>query len=195
MQSAFDALHSWTSQRTDTLARHVAEGFISPVEFGDQMADLLTTAHTRAVVLGRHHAGDTVPEEADDREFAERVVDEQSEYLAGFVRDLAGGRYTDDEGNAKLRAISSRAGMYAARITGTANEAFALALPQGAALFWRLGQPETSHCTDCPEIEGHNPWTAETIPTLPGKLETACMANCLCTVETSTGKQTFRLPE
>jgi hypothetical protein len=191
MQTAFEALHAWTRQRTDTLAEHVAQGFISPTEFGDQMASLLTIAHTRAVVLGRHHAGDTAPEEADDREFAEQVIDGESEFLHAFVRDIAEGRYQDADGEWRLAGLQRRAGMYSDKIRGTAQEAWGLALPEGTLFFWHLN--DAAHCLDCPELEENSPYTIDTIPTWPGKGETECRTSCRCWTRTNDGRDGFRL--
>jgi hypothetical protein len=193
MQDAFVALHAHTRQQTADLARMVSEGLLTPEGFGDRMAKLLEDAHTQAVVLGRMHAGDRAPVEADDRAFAEAIVDGESEYLAAFVRDLADGRYQDDGGAWRVQGMQNRAGMYADRLLGTVNEAWGLAMPEGTLYYWHLGGDELTSCGRCPELAESGPWTAAEMPTWPGLNETPCLGNCRCWTSTPDGQIGFRL--
>jgi hypothetical protein len=193
MQDSFTALHAHTRQQTADLARMLTEGLLTPEGFGDRMAALLEDAHTQAVVLGRMHAGDTAPVEADDRAFAEAVVDGESEFLSAFVRDIQDGRYQDEDGEWRLAGMTNRAGMYADRLVGTANEAWGLAMPEDTLYYWHLGGEELTSCSRCPELAESGPWTGAEMPTWPGLNETPCLGNCRCLASTSEGQTGFRL--
>lgn len=184
LQPDFDALMERTRTQLDLLARSVAEGRISPAEFGDLFASLLEKAHTEAVVLGRQAAGDTAPQEDDDRRFAELIVDGEAEFLADFVRAI-------EAGELDAAAIARRAEFYTQRLQGTANEAMGLTLDPGELVYWTLGTPKTDHCEDCPSIAAGSPYTVSTIPTWPGMNETSCLMACLCTAETASGLTGF----
>jgi hypothetical protein len=196
MHDQFVALHADTREELFALVRQVGAGEIGPRQFGDLAASILEEAHTEAVVIGRQHAGDTSPVDADDRAFAARIVDEESEFLAGFAADLEAGRYEDEDGTFRLAAAQQRAGYYAARLTGTANETWGLTLPpETTLLYWTLGQPASEHCPDCPTLASRSPWRTATIPTWPGRNETTCLSRCLCVVHTAAGQTGFRIPE
>lgn len=171
------------------LAGKYAGGDLTPDEFGDRVAALLEDAHAYSVMLGRHLAGDDAPAEADDRKFGELVVDGEAEYLARFVKDLDGGRYRDEEGNEDEGAIGRRASLYASRMVGTGNEAFALTSDEGG-WEWRLGGAEL-HCGECPDLAAGSPY--ETPPAYPGANSTPCLSNCLCSLVRSDGVEGFRL--
>jgi hypothetical protein len=193
VQTAFEVLHADAQASARDLAARVADGSLSAAEFGDAMAAILTDAHTRAVVIGRQHAGDTAPEEADDRAFAELVMDGEAEFLSKFVTDLSAGRYRDEDGAWRTQGMQHRAGMYADKLLGTANEAWSLTLPETTLYYWHLGQAD--HCDDCKELQLHSPYTGETIPTWPGKADTLCRTNCRCYASTSSGRRSLRIPE
>ncbi len=199
MQDQFQALHADTEAQARNLAHRLAEGALTPLDFGHAMADLLTQAHTQAVVLGRWHAGDHALEEADDRRFALSVMEGtedrpgQFDYLAGFVDDLAGDRYRDEDGRLQEAAVARRAASYSAALLGTANEVWGLTLPPEVLYSWILGAHDEANCSDCPELAARGPWTAAEMPTWPGLCETQCLWNCRCHATASTGEAGFRI--
>ncbi len=162
--------------------------------FSERMIDLMKTGHTRAAVIGRQRAGDFAPEESDDAGFAELIVEGEQPFLDAFAGDLRSGRYVDEDGTLDLAAISRRAQLYPARMTGTANETFVLASGDDE-IDWVLGEPETGHCEDCPDIAAGNPYTAETLPSYPGDNSTSCLFQCRCSLERADGMTAFSIPE
>lgn len=190
-QADLEAL--WRETRTEL--RSVVDGYVSGYltasDFGDRIVEKLEDAHTAAGTLGRNRAGDDAPADADDRAFAEQIVDGQVEYLARFVQDLESGRYRDEHGNEDTDAIADRAGLYANRLTGTANEAFALSSPD-ETFDWILGGE--NNCDDCPELAAGSPYTAENLPPPPGSNATQCLFNCNCSLERSDGVSGFTMP-
>lgn len=165
--------------------------------FGGRMLQLLEDGHTKATLIGRQRAGDFTPEEEDDRHFGRRITDVEMTFLEGFVEALAEGRYEGEDGSLDLDRIRRRARSYSGRMTGTANEAFALA--SGDDLIeWVLGEPETAHCEgedSCPERAEKGPYTASTLPGFPGDNTTPCLFHCLCTLKRTDGVTAFRATE
>lgn len=194
MPSQADFVDLWRDTRGElrSLADGYVSGHLTATEFGDRMTGKLEDGHTDAVNLGRAHAGDDTPEAAEDRKFAEQIVDGETEYLAKFVQDLEGGRYRDEHGNEDAQAISDRAALYANRMTGTANEAFALS-SDDATFDWVLGSEDP--CDDCPGLADGSPYTPENLPAPPGSNETACLFRCQCTLERSDGLEGFKVPQ
>jgi hypothetical protein len=183
-----------TSAALGSLAEDAVTGAIDVATFGDRFAEQLVTAHAAAVVIGRNHAGDDAPPEADDRAFAETVVDDQAEYLSRFMQALRSDVYVTEEGEPMVARVRWRAGLYARRLLGTANEAWGLTLPEGRLFYWHLGE-EVSHCRECPEIQAFSPFTIDTIPTWPGQASTQCGTHCRCHVTTLHDGACLRLPE
>lgn len=54
-------------------------------------------------------------------------------------------------------------------------------LPPNARIRWRLGNAE--HCDDCIRLANGSPYTAKTLPTVPGAGATECLSHCKCTLE------------
>lgn len=184
---ALTGLVEATEHRARGLARQAVDGSLSPAAFGDRMAELLEDAHAHAAYLGRFHAGDTAPPEADDRRFAETVVDGQAEFLARFMQDLEGGRYAES-----AEGAAARAALYASRLVGTSNEVFILA-SDDTLWEWVLGASE-QHCPDCPGRAAGGPYTAEALAGMgyPGSGSTACKVRCRCSVRRADGREGFR---
>lgn len=192
----FLALHRDTGEQASALVAQVAVGEIGPRQFGELLAAVLEEAHTEAVVIGRQHAGDPAPLEADDRAFAARIVDGEAEFLAGFVRDLEQGRYEDRDGNFRVVQAQQRAGYYSNRLTGSANEAWTLTLPPETTLiYWHLNQSAHSHCGDCPSLASRSPYASAELPTRPGEGQTACIMQCRCWLQTGGGERGFSIPD
>lgn len=147
---------------------------------------LLLMAHERAAQYGRHLAGDFSSTDDLDKEFAEHVMDGEKSFLDSFVQDIKDGRYnvTTPDGKTTLdeQKIAARAGLYAGRLTGTANQAWIGALDAETLIYWVLGGNE-NHCGACPELAEGGPYTPATLPTVPGANETPCLFYCYCHLE------------
>ncbi len=194
MHDAFADLHAQTREILADLGHQWAAGEMSARTFAEAMDEVLIEAHTRAVVIGRTHAGDDAPEDSDDRRFASLIVEEEHAYLQPFREQMEAGRYTGEDGTRDGDAVARRAEKYVSRLTGSANEAWSLTLDPETAVTWRLAEPTESACSDCPELADASPWTPGELPTVPGKNETACMLACRCRLETSGGQRGFVTP-
>lgn len=188
-QDELDEAFQQTRNTLQALARAAADGWLNPERFADLFIQSLEEAHTRAVVIGRQHAGDDAAEEDDDRRFAQAIVDDETAFLARFVRDLQDGRYDDRYGNPDIEAVEHRAGLYASRMVGTANEAFVLTSEPGGWV-WVLGAADS--CARCPELAAGSPY--EVPPAVPGANQTPCLQNCRCRLRRVDGREGFRLP-
>lgn len=159
--------------------------------FGERMSILLDDRHSRAAALGRQRAGDLGPREADDDGFAERVMDEESTFIRGFVADLESGKYTDPRSRlVDWRRIQMRAVSYAEKLSATAQEAWTLAGEAEARYLWKLGLRE-NHCPRCPEIAAGGPYTADSLPAHPRDGSLPCRQNCGCYVVRTDGRIGF----
>ena len=152
----------------------------------------LVPAHQQAAVLGRQRAGATQPQGYDDLAFAQGVVNTQVPFLEKFAAALKSGdpRYVDEEGNLLVDAINARLAKYAERVVGTANEAFVLASPPNSKWIWNL-MMGANHCDDCPPLAAGSPYTAYTLPSVPGDGATQCNVLCACELIRSDGVAGF----
>lgn len=145
----------------------------------------LLGAHMHATYLGRRLAGILAPLGLQDQQFAQSVMAEQAAYIDGLIRAIQAGRYTDAGG------LDGRLAMYARRLLGTANLAWALSLPAGTMVDWVLSSAE--HCADCVARAAGGPYDAHTIPWVPGDGQSACTVNCRCELVTVDGERGFVL--
>jgi len=186
-QRSLNTLLDHAGRSLSALCHRYATGQFTADIFGDHMLGTLESAHTQAVVLGRHRAGDTTPLEEDDREFARHVLREEEEFLSAFLDDLEEGRYNDDLGHPQGDAIERRARLYLGRVSGTANEAWALTAD--GPFRWLLG--DAAHCGDCPELAAASPYTIDSLPAYPRDNSTSCLQSCKCLLVDAQGRACF----
>lgn len=181
--TAFRTLVAATEGRVRALVDRLVAGDLDTAAWQDRMLETLAEAHAQAGYRGRLRAGDTAPYDRDDTRFGALVADEEARFLWRFRRDIEGGRYGADE--PETEAIARRALFYVSRLYGTANEA--LALTADEPIWWRLGEPESSHCRSCPRLAENSPYPPGQLPTVPRGNQTTCKQNCLCWLETASG--------
>lgn len=181
----FRALIAHVGEDLREITAALASRTISTPEWGGLMLEALAHGHAEAGYLGRVRAGDTAPFDLDDRRFGALVAQEEAPYLNAFEQDLLGGKYTQEDGTLDVERIQRRAALYVARIYGTANEALSLTIDE--PIWWRLGEPETSHCRECPALAAGSPYAPGTLPTVPLGNATSCLSQCLCWLETASG--------
>lgn len=165
-------------------------------EFAEGARREIALAHAEAACLGRSLAGARAnPALMTAIGRAEAELD--AAYLMDFTVDLVAGRY--DEDDAGEAGLGRRAMLYAKRLRGTANRAWAgvqvsrasAAGPpkQGLAALWVLGAAE--HCGDCIEEAGEGWRPLGDLSRYPGDGQTACLSNCKCHLLLSDGSQGF----
>lgn len=163
----------------------------NPVTLFTPAMSLLQRAHGDATRLGRTLAGAPHPFDGMDQLAGNAAAQEQSLYLSGFDADIANRRYIDNEGQVSEGAIRQRASLYALSLVGTANDAWRRTLPADEEVWWVMDPEERDHCSGCPAIEAKNPWTAGTLPTVPGAGDTPCLGHCKCSLRTADGLEAF----
>ena len=181
-QQRLDALVRRTRAEARSLADEHSSGRIDARTFGRRLADLLEDRHTEAVIIGRRHGGDDADEEDDDRLFAVGVVDDELEFIQGFVSAL-------EKLDVPRDAVARRAESYANRLTGTANETLVLAADE-PVWNWVLGSSD--HCGDCVDLAQGGPYRMDELPTYPGSNDTNCLYNCRCSIVAESGLAGFR---
>lgn len=180
-------LLSGTEGQIDDLVDSLAAAAISPQTLADQAYALLIPAHAHAAYVGRMLAGNTQPFGGLDQAFGQAAADEQRPFLTAFAGDLLSDRYREpDSGAWRVAAIKGRAALYARRLLGTANETWALSLPEGALIWWHL-EPEADHCDECPVLADNSPYAVQDLPAYPGDGKTACTTNCRCWLSSDAG--------
>lgn len=176
----------------DALAKQLASGEIDAREWADSFDKVLFDGHTRAWAMGRQRAGDLRDLTQEDVWAGLAAKDGEAPFLQSFMQDIAGGRYTDEEGNLKLGAIRQRASLYVGKMRGSASEAWVKAGPQDEAITWVMLAIE--HCRDCPEMASLNPWEPGDLWAYPGSGDTECLGNCKCILRRASGAESFRHP-
>lgn len=190
----FASLHADTAERLATLAHQWAAGEWSSGTWAGEMDAILLDAHTAAVVIGRQHAGDDAPLEADGREFAIPIVASEDVYLQGFRAALERGEFTGEDGTRDGEAVAARAQRYAGALRSTANSAWTSTLPADMQVAWLLGGDEDSSCEVCPAIADGSPYDAASFDLWPSSSKLPCGSNCRCVLSTEDGQRGFEAP-
>lgn len=176
------------------LAQRLAQGDLSPDEWGDAFHALLADGHTQSWLLGANRGGRDVTglNELASR-FGQQAADTEGEWLQGFINDLDNGRYLDDEGNLKISAVNNRSRLYVGKFRATANQSFLDSSGFDESFDWVMTALE--HCGDCPRLAALSPYRADELFTVPGQGDTECLGNCRCIlVRLSDGIRGFANP-
>jgi hypothetical protein len=185
--TAFHRFVAETTADVEEITAHLAGGKIGVEEWSGIMLDTLAEAHAQAGFLGRQRAGDRAPFDTDDTRFGQLVAQEEWPFLSGFAHDIATGRYTGEDGTLDVEAIRRRAGLYVARVFGTANEA--LLLTSGEKVWWILGDKD--HCSGCLRLAAGSPYGPGELKVAPRSGATQCLSQCGCVCRTDSGLETF----
>ncbi len=172
--------------RIRELVRYHLEDRTDPEGFMHALTLLLEELHRRAANEGASHAGS----DDDDPEAGDLIFAADRPWLDKLRDDLAHSpKLRDAAGALLIAAILARALRFLARLIASANEAWKRR--QTGRIYWRLGVPKTSHCPKCPQLAAGSPYTAETLPTVPGG-DTPCQQFCYCHLEDEYGRPAFR---
>lgn len=161
--------------------------------FGKRAAAVLVQQHAQAVAMGRALAtGGSSRVTPEDRIKARSVVlgkDGEASFLAGFVRALKEGKYTDEDGNPKVKSIQSRAALYSRKLAATATREFVEASGDGFTYIWKLTPGE--NCIDCLALAAGSPYKPGQLHTVPLASDTICHSRCRCFLIRSDGVRGF----
>ena len=159
-------------------------GKLSEEEFRERFAYTLATGHERAYRNGyKHGGGDELSPEAE--EYIATVQASEAEYMIGLAEEIANGTVSEAQ-------ALQRAGMYANRMNGTANEAFRQASEgTGLTITWDLNGSVEDHCAECPQYASMSPWEPDEMFAVPRSGDTPCLSNCKCRLIRSDGRAGF----
>lgn len=177
--------------RLKTSALDAATGSLSVDEAVSRGLAAFLESHANASHAGRALNGVSHGVDAADRALGRVTAMEQAVYFEKFAASLEGGKYQRDDGTLDEAAIERRAGLYTTRLRGTANEAWALSLPDDDLVIWELGGSEES-CSVCPDLAAQGPYKRAELPTFPGANETPCLFNCNCQLRSQSGTEAFK---
>ena len=170
----------------ERLAERVASGKITPNAFGIKLQAKIRRWHSRAAFLGRRLAGVPGAINGNDRRYGISVAAGEAVFVRRFVNDIRSGRYEGQAG------VVARAKMYARRVGGTANEAWAGSLHPEEEVWWMLGPSE--NCETCLTLSKGSPYLAYKLPTYPKAGDTICLTSCECHLEVRRGNKKAFMP-
>lgn len=194
LNSDFARLAQDAHAKLQRLTERLANGDISPDEWGDLFHAVLVDSHADSWLLGASHGGrDTTTLQTVANRYGQHYADTETQWLNSFIDDIANGRYTDDAGIINQSAIDVRSRLYASKLRGTSNQAFVDSGEFGDSYRWVMTGLE--HCEDCPRLAALSPYSAGELFTVPGAGDTACLGNCTCiVVRLSDGMKGFSNP-
>lgn len=164
---------------------------ISPDQWYEAMSTSLVDMHAGAHAMGRASAGVRGPLSEMDLLVGRAMMDNESEYLQGFLLDIKDGRYGEiGAEDFRTGGVAQRCKLYVGKARGTAGEAFVQNSPEEALFEWIMTAQE--HCTSCPIFAENGPYEKGTIPTTPGLGDTECLGNCKCYLRRSDGVGSFK---
>jgi len=105
------------------------------------------------------------------------MLQRQHKFATRFASDVAG----DIPSLPGRMSIAARSELWAKSLAGAFNAGAVDTADPEELIWWRLGS--TDHCTDCPVLAVSSPYTANTLPCLPGDGTTECHSNCACHLE------------
>lgn len=195
LHEMFYALFLMTQETIQSQVKRYVSGELTIDEWRDKFLDALHEAHAQAAEMGRLLAGLDGQLSESDRILAVAIMETQAEFLANFIAAIEEGWDKNADGNVSEGRIQARAKLYARRLLGTANEAWARTIATDATLFyWYLGETE-DHCQDCPDRQIHSPYRLDELPGFPGDGSTQCLVNCKCYLRTGNGESSFKWDE
>lgn len=200
-ERALKSLQSRYASQMDHLSSQLSRGDITAKDYIRLGRTLIREAHERADYLGQVKAGVRKPFGAVNREVGQRIAAAEADFLKGFRDDLDNGRYKrKNQGGQGAAARKARAWLYAKKLAGTANEAWArnvLVLrerPKGetrASVMARWVLADAEHCEDCIAEAAKGERPLSDFDRWPGDGSTKCITNCRCSLEMADGAEGF----
>ena len=183
-KAKFDDLQKATATKVGDSIADLQNGKLTGEAAFSQIQKDLTKAHGKAYSLGKGRMlGKSVAMNADDAFYLRRALEVESEYLKGFINDIASGK-TKLKG--KMGA-GVRGDLYSRGLRGSHNNA-RVEYSGGddgdgyvTLCFWNLGISDS--CVDCISLNAFNPWERSNLPTVPGAGDSACKSRCHCHLE------------
>lgn len=172
------------------------------------LSDMLHGGHADAHGMGRRHGGDRAARPEEDAAAGDAAWNGtpghvgEAEYWMGVDDDVQAGKYGEpgsEDNPPKTDGLNQRVGWYTNKWVATANDALLVTAGALQTYDWVLDDG-AAHCEPgkgdsgvlyCPELARGGPYTAETLPAVPGDGSTKCRVNCRCKIVDSTGREGF----
>ena len=193
-QEEFDAY--WDRAWNDILAllAGVGDETVTWPTAAAKIATSLQAGHAMAHYLGRVHAGDDEPFGDMDNAAGAAAWSKYLPNWGNLTADVHTGRYgTPGTESWTPEALANRLKLYMDGWQPTAAAAWLAFQPDDALYDWLLDKG-AHHCPDCPAFADGGPYTADTIPAMPGDGHTECMSGCRCQlVNRATGEMSLTI--
>jgi len=198
-KSAFNASRGlWRSTQTsyrDTLSRLASEwldsittdtslkGLSSSLSarlgrFEKEMLSHYTKAYqSGALKMGNPYYKDVKNFSPADLKFLKQAVSKEM----GYLRNFLGGDAKRKIAGSYFRGLKRVSGFTASLDAQFFNGMVAGAGPNHV-FWWEVGGTVAAHCEDCFSLNFNNPYTRDTLPTVPRAGGTKCMSWCQCTL-------------
>lgn len=159
------------------VAEQVIDGRITPAQFEIKMENSIRRHYSKI-----YREGKGTPLAKWEREFIERQVESQRQYLSNFRNFMETKKATGQDLTGYVRY---RAGLYAERGSALFETGHVSVMPDDVLLNWTLHPAE--HCITCPIFAANSPYTKATLPGFPGEgfHLTQCGVNCVCSLDVS----------
>jgi hypothetical protein len=153
----------------DALTEQLYNGQINVAQWQVGVAQELKDAHLAQAMLG---VGGKANMTSVEYGRVGGVLRDEYRYLARFADDIAAGRQSRAQAMARIKQYGN-ASQQAYWREWSLKEPY---------IWWQRNAGES--CSDCVDIEANNPYTGDTLPTVPGAGTTKCRGNCKCTLHT-----------
>lgn len=180
----------------DAKAGQVASGKLSPAQFVVEAQTLLDYGHARAAILGAARATRNPLHVEQAIQAAARASQSQTQFLLGFARQLAEGKYRPrSQGGLGATQRAARFALYSLRLAGTANDSWlrTMKAAKGVDVEVRWVKHAKESCPDCLFEAGQGWRPAYTLHRVPGEGSTQCKIRCKCQLLTRDGQASYDL--
>jgi hypothetical protein len=159
-----------TFEPLEDITNQLYDGEISLEQWQLVVASELSDAHLAQAAYG---AGGMDNLDSEGQEQVSDTLRAEYAFLSAFALAIANGEQSRAKALARIRQYG--------RATQQSYWKEFSRRDRDRLINWTLHPAE--HCPDCIDIEAGNPYTAETLPTVPGAGDTRCRGNCNCTLE------------
>ena len=165
-------LHDASANRFAAMARDAQAGTITPADFQRAMMSETKDLHNASAALA-HGGWEGMDQAAWGRNG--QILRDEYKYLAGFAQDLADGKLTAAQADARARLYAGKAysRFYAERARTTAG--------QFAEERWQ-DTGDSKECPDCQRLAQMGWVPVGMLGTVPGAGDTVCGGACRCVI-------------
>lgn len=161
-----------------TLRRMLAAYFGNSLDinlFRRKSADLFVDIYRKAWELGKKASGQKKVSTSKDDKWFRSAVKEELSFWQSFITALS----EENKRKALKVSVYDRIAMYVDTTWFMFNTARVVNMPAAVLLFWYPEKKKTKMCPGCSYMVKHNPFTRDTMPTVPRAGDTPCLSRCV----------------